>query len=192
VTDLGIVCESHNLDDLENLKKYPHDRPYGQSPDESANVQYVAILLRVADLLHIRSTRTPSIAFRIISPRNPVSQREWAKQRAVRTVRAKTPIDSEGNYDPTRPVDTIEVHARFTDADGFFGLTTYLQYAESQLKLCNEWANRTLKQARRSLSFPWRRIDTSSVEAQGFIANPFEFQLDQRKILDLLTGHTVQ
>lgn len=191
VADLGVICESHQLDDLDNIDKYPLDRPYGQSVDEAANLQYVAIFLRAADLLHIRSDRTPTTAFRIISPRNPISQREWAKQRAVRSVRPKKAVDGEGNYDPNGKTDTIEIHARFTDADGFFGLTAYLQYAASQIRLCHDWANASFKRTHRHLEFPWKRIDTSNIDAEGFIASPFEFQLDQRKILDLLTGHTL-
>jgi molecular chaperone HtpG len=191
VSDLGVVCESHHLDDLDNLTKYPLDRPYGQSRGETANVQYVSILLRAADLLHIRSDRTPTTAYRIISPRNPLSQQEWSKQQAVRSVRPKRAVDKEGNFDPAGLTDTVEIHARFTDASGFFGLTTYLQYAASQIKQCNEWAANSQKRSDRNLTFPWKKLDTSSIEAQGFIASPFEFQLDQRKILDLLTGHTL-
>ena len=40
-------------------------------------------------------------------------------------------------------------------------------------------------------SFPWRHIDTSRIEAKGFLAQPFQFQIDQARILDLLTGHTL-
>jgi molecular chaperone HtpG len=40
-------------------------------------------------------------------------------------------------------------------------------------------------------NFPWSGVDDSQVEAVGFIPSPFEFQIDQTKILDLLTGHTL-
>ena len=77
------------------------------------------------DLLDITSDRTPSIAFRIINPRDPMGQREWAKQSAVRSVRPQIAQDSEGNRNPSLPQDTIEVHARYDEAEGFFGLTLY-------------------------------------------------------------------
>jgi molecular chaperone HtpG len=51
--DLGFVCESHHLDDLNDLKKYRVSQPYGDSDEETANLQYAAMLLRAADLLHI-------------------------------------------------------------------------------------------------------------------------------------------
>jgi hypothetical protein len=70
-----LVCESHHLDDLNDLEKYRVSQPYRDSNAETANLQYAAILLRVADLLHITSDRTPSICFRVINPTDPVSQR---------------------------------------------------------------------------------------------------------------------
>ncbi|OJG00398.1 hypothetical protein AX761_24660 [Rhizobium sp. 58] len=39
--------------------------------------------------------------------------------------------------------------------------------------------------------FPWRFINSDSIETQGFLTDSFEFELDQHKILDLLTGHTL-
>ena len=85
--DLALVCESHHLADLHNTSKYRVDKPYGQDDNEMANVQFVAIMLRTADLLHIRKDRAPSVAMRLINPSSPISQVEWSKQNAVITVR---------------------------------------------------------------------------------------------------------
>lgn len=189
--DLSIVCESHHLDDLHDVSKYPLDRPYGAEPDESANVQYVAILLRAADLLHITRDRAPSVAFRVINPANPKSQREWAKHNSVRRVRDRPGVDREGNVDHSAPRDTIAVHANFTNEEGFFGLTSYLQYAQQQIQQCHSWVAHSRARLGSMYEFPWRYIDTDHVRAEGFIAHPFEFQLDQHRILELLTGHTL-
>ena len=62
--DLGIVCESHHLNDLGDVQKYKVSQPYGNSDAETVNLQYCAVLLRTADLLHMTSDRTPSIDFR--------------------------------------------------------------------------------------------------------------------------------
>ncbi|MET9002079.1 ATP-binding protein [Amycolatopsis sp. NPDC004169] len=191
VQDLALVCESHHLDDIYKTQKYPVSNPYGATTEETANVQYSAILLRVADLLHITRERVPSTAFQLISPRNPTSQLEWAKQDAVRSVRSRAALGEDGNVDLEADRDTIEVHATFHDSDGFFGLTTYLQYASKELAECNKWAANSVKRLGSRYEFPWRKIDTTHVKASGFVANPFEFQIDQHKILDLLTGHTL-
>jgi len=189
--DLGLVCESHHLEDLADTRKYKVSQPYGNSDDETANLQYCAVLLRTADLLHITSDRTPSIEFRTINPSDPISQDEWAKQMAVRRIRPKPNVNEDGVIDESTPSGTVEVHAYFNKEDGFFGLTSYLVYAADQLKKSNEWITATLKSKAAKHDFPWRRIDDTNIETQGFIRQAFEFTLDQNRILDLLTGHTL-
>ncbi|WP_159403722.1 ATP-binding protein [Streptomyces sp. NRRL S-646] len=189
--DLAKVCESHHLEDLDNAKKYPVRRYYGATEQEKANVQFAAILLRTVDLLHITRDRTPSIAFRVLKPSDPVSQAEWAKQSAVRAVTPKPGYDGEGNVSETAARDTIEVHARFTDGDGFFGLTSYLNFASAELRASHEWAEKSTQNLGVNHVFPWKEIDTTKVEAKGFLTEPFQFSLDQEKVLDLLTGHTL-
>jgi hypothetical protein len=189
--DLAQICESHHLDDLDDFSKYKVSQPYGPTHDETANLQYAAILLRTADLLHITRDRTPSIVFRVLSPADPISQIEWAKQMAVRSVRSQIARDREGNADPDLPRSTIEVHAHFTNENGFFGLTSYLDYAEKQLKQSHEWASVGTKKHAAPHQFPWRHIDQNQIETAGFLRQQFEFTFDQPRILDLLTGHTI-
>jgi len=189
--DLALVCESHHLNDLNNFEKYKVSQPYGNSDKETANIQYAAVLLRTADLLHITRDRTPSIAFRIINPTDPLSQKEWAKQMAVRRVRSQIGRDREGNPDEKADRDTIEVHAYFTQEDGFFGLTSYLSYAQDQIRKSYEWVKEANKRHGVCHVFPWRYINDNDIETEGFLPNRYEFTIDQAKILDLLTGHTL-
>jgi molecular chaperone HtpG len=95
-SDLGLICESHHLNNLNDLETYKTSQPYGMSEPETANLHYSALLLRTADLLHIVRDRTPSIVFKAIDPTDPLSQTEWAKQMAVRSVRAQIARDAEG------------------------------------------------------------------------------------------------
>lgn len=189
--DLALVCESHHLDDLGDFGKYKLRQPLGNSGDETVNLQYAAILLRTCDLLHITRDRTPSIAFRVINPTDPLSQNEWAKQMAVTSVRPQLGHNREGALDEDAPKDTIEVHAYFTKESGFFGLTSYLVYAQDQIRKSYEWAQASSRQLAAPHQFPWRYIDDSNIETQGFLRDTFEFTIDQARILDLLTGHTL-
>jgi Histidine kinase-, DNA gyrase B-, and HSP90-like ATPase len=189
--DLALICESHHLDDLYDFKKYKVSQPYGNSDQETANLQYIAAVLRTADLLHITSDRAPSITFRIINPTDPMSQVEWAKQRAVTRVKSQFGRDREGNPDENAPRNTIEVYANFTNENGFFGLTSYLSYALEQIRKTHEWVKSVNKSQGTRHDFPWRYIDDSNIETNGFIRETFEFTIDQAKILDLLTGHTL-
>jgi len=189
--DLGLICESHHLDDLDDFDKYCLSRPYGNSDEETANLQFAAILLRTSDLLHITRDRTPAVAFRLINPSDPISQDEWAKQMAVKSVRPKPALDEDGNVDPNAPRDTVEIHAFFEKPDGFFGLTSYLAYAAEQLKQNFDWLQKDAKIGGSKHLVPWRRIDDANVKTEGFLKQSFEFTLDNARILDLLTGHTL-
>ncbi|MBV9096494.1 MAG: hypothetical protein JO079_00425, partial [Frankiaceae bacterium] len=184
VEDLALICQSHHLDDLGETSRYKVSRPYGRTRSEEANVQFVALLLRTADLLHVTKDRVPSVAAVVVNPRDPISQLEWAKQSAVRSVRPR-PNDDDRSH------RTIEVHATFVQADGFFALTTYLAYAQAELARSYEWSHASQARHDHSYVFPWRYIDTSSIEARGFVSEPFNFTIDQHSILELLTGHTL-
>ncbi len=189
--DLALVAESHHLDDLDDLSKYKVVQPYGSSDAETANIQYCAIILRAADLLHMRRDRTPSVLFRVINPTDPVSQREWAKQNAVRRVMPRMGLNEERMPDLNAPKDTIEVHATFTEENGFFGLTSFLQYVAQEIRKCHDWAEASKKARAIKHSFVWRKIADDQIETQGFLKETYSFDLDQKKILDLLIGHTL-
>jgi hypothetical protein len=189
--DLAIVCESHNLNDLENTAKYKLSKPYGNSEDETVNLQYIAAILRIADLVQITKRRAPSVLYRVINPRDPVSQIEWLKQNAVRRIRPKPALDRDGNPSKTMQSDTIEVYAHFERPEGFFGLSSYLRYAAAELQLVCSLVECSRKGTLEPYSFPWRFIDDTNIEAEGFLTQPFGFEIDQERILDLLTGHTL-
>lgn len=182
VEDLALVCGSHHLSDLEDLAKYRVVRPYGQSDAETANVQYAAIILRAADLLHISSDRAPAIEYRLINPKDPVSQQHWARQQKVTRV-----MPSRGRNKSS----VIEVHATFDDENGYFGLTSYLEYASREITQCSEWASSAGDADDSKHSFPWQSVSSEKIEARGFEPKTYEFTFDQKNVLDLLTGHTL-
>lgn len=189
--DLAVVAESHHLDDLDNLDRYVPVQPYGATDPETANVLYCAVILRMSDLLHMRNDRTPSILFRLISPTDPISQREWAKQGPIRRIMPRTGLNADGIPDENASRDTIEVYAHFKDENGFFGLTTFLSYVKKEIKKCHSWIADARKYAAFKHEFPWRYLVEDKIKTEGFIPETFSFDLDQDKILDLLIGHTL-
>lgn len=191
LNDLASVCESHQLSDLENYEKYKISQPYGTTVHEEANVFYAALILRTADLLHITSDRAPSIEFLIISPTDPISVEEWAKQKSVNNIRPQKKKNTEGEVDSNLPKDTFEVTALFEKETGYFSLISYLDYAKKEL-LNSHYLNEKAKKTEASTyEFPWKNIDDSKIQAKDFEKRQFEFILDQNKILDLLVGHTL-
>ena len=184
-SDIALIARSHHLDDLDNLSKYKTNRSYGNAADESANLQYAAIILRSVDLLHMTRDRTPVVQFRLASPSDPMGQREWQKQQAVRAVKAKATAGEQS--------DSIEIHARFEKAEGFFALMEYIEYCEQQLRMSAAWADIASSQSPHlsHYRFPWRNIDREQIEAEGFDRRQFAFFFDQERVLELLTGHTL-
>ena len=189
--DLGVLCESHHLDDLYDVVKYNPRRAYGSTPKEVANLQYAAIILRTADLLHITKDRTPSISYLLNAPRNFVSDEEWAKQMQVVSVQPAPFRDGAGVVVAGAQPNTIQVSATFDEPRGYFALTRYLLWAESQIQLSKGWAETTNEREKLPYLFPWEAVNTSQVEALNFEKKEFAFDLDKPKILNLLTGHTL-
>lgn len=180
--DIALIARSHHLDDLDDLTKYKTQRRYGSDADHLANLQYAAIVLRTADLLHMTRDRTPAVQFALTSPTDPMGQLEWRKQQSVRAV---TPSASKPGI--------VEVHALFNEGDGFFALMDFLHYCESELQKSRAWAADAAgtHEGPDRYAFPWHAVDRDQVEAEGFERRQFSFQLDQEKVLELLTGHTL-
>lgn len=193
--DLGLVCESHHLDDLDDFTKYNPCTRYGNSDDERVNLQYVAIILRTADILHITRERTPSVQFRIINPSNAKSIIEWQKQMAVKAVTAKMPRNAEGAIDSSLPKDTIEITAYFNQpdqAEAFFGLSAYIMYMRDEIVKNFDWVQvAAKKEGAVNYEYPWHNVDDEDVETLGFEPRRLQFTVDQTSILQMLVGHTL-
>ena len=193
-SDLAMICESHHKDDIDNFNKYKICTRYGNDNESSVNLNYIAIILRCADLLHITNDRTPPIERRLLDVSNPVSILEWEKQRAVRALVPQSKRNSEGNIDETIEKDTIEVTAYFSGADtaeAYFGLSSYLQYMRKELMNCNKIAEVAKKQEGSLYDFPWKGVDESNITTEGFEAKKLSFTIEQDNILKLLVGHTL-
>ena len=188
--DLALVCESHTKGHVDSVANLKVSQPYGK-PQETVNLRYIAIILRTVDLFQITNRRAPTVLFQLINPSNPTSQEEWQKQGAVRTVRAAAARDRSGAATKDGLSSTIEVHATFEEPNGFFGLTSYLAYAQKELDASFNLILNSQKDVSEPYIFPWRDIDDKGIDTEGFMTNSFEFSLDQHKILDLLTGHTL-
>ena len=191
IKDISIICESHNEDDLDNNDKYPIRQDYGMSPQEKGNVFYVALILRTADLLHMTDNRTPSEEFQIISPSNPISQIEWAKQSSVTSVSPKDQIDEEGNVDKTKQSDTLSITGYFEDPKGFFPLMDYIGYVKAQLQTSYKLNEEKKKRFSMEYDFPWKDIDDKKIATKDYERHQLSFTIDQQKILDLLVGETL-
>lgn len=192
--DLAMICESHHRNDLDDFNKYKVVSRYGNNIACTVNLNYIAIILRCADLLHITNDRTPAIERKLLDVSNPTSVLEWEKQKAVKAVTPQLKRDLEGNVNSEIEKDTIEITAYFSGsdtADAYFGLSSYLMYAKKELLICNKIAQLAKKSEGSQYDFPWKYIDESNITTVGFEAKKLEFTIEQDNILKLLVGHTL-
>lgn len=188
LSDLALICESHHNSDLHDLKKYPTRSVHGQTAQAQISVHAVSILLRAADVLQIGTGRTPSVAFSLVSPSNPISYLHWVKEMGVNRVTGEV----VRNSDPAVAADQykVKLYGFFKEAEPFFALMNHVRYATSELRRCVDWSAHAAS-SQDDFRFRWSTIDTADVEAHGFEREQFSFQVDREKILNLLIGHTL-
>jgi len=78
--DFANLCFSHNEDVL-SLFNLEINQLCG--PDVYANMQLIAVVLRISDILDFDAKRTPEILFSHLFVRHPISLSEWKKHRSV-------------------------------------------------------------------------------------------------------------
>jgi molecular chaperone HtpG len=184
---LGTVCESHHSEDLEKNDKYPLVARFGNEPGEVANVQYAAILLRTADLLHVTKDRTPSVMYQAIKFSDPKSVEEWDKQLGTFAVGPKTRRLDESDPDSA----VIVINADFTEERPLFSLQEYVSYADSQVSRSNRWVEKSREsEDGKDYKFPWHKVE-GDVRLEGIPPQQMRFELDRGRLLDLLVGHTI-
>jgi molecular chaperone HtpG len=184
---LGLVCESHHSNNLDKTDIYPLVARFGNDPAEFANIQYAAILLRSADLLHVTADRTPSVMFKSIKFSDPKSVIEWEKQLGTFAVGPKGRGLVEGDPDSA----VIVLNADFTDERPLFSLQEYVAYADSQIIESKRWIDKSRDLSDgKDFSFPWHNV-VGDVRLEGVPPLPMRFELDRGRLLDLLVGHTI-
>jgi molecular chaperone HtpG len=184
---LGVVCESHHSEDLEKTDRYPLVARFGNDPEEVGNVQYAAILLRTADLLHVTKDRTPSVMYQTIKFSDPKSVEEWDKQRDTFAVGPKG-----RKLDESKPESAvIVIGADFTEERPLFSLQEYVSYADAQVDQSRRWVEKSkASEDGKDYGFPWRRVE-GDVRLEGVPPQQMRFELDRGRLLDLLVGHTI-
>lgn len=68
---------------------------------------------------------------------------------------------------------------------------SYLEYARREINECYNQCVTINEKYSLTYHFPWRYIDDSSIETEGFDREQLLFTIDQTRILDLLIGHTL-
>src|SRR5262249_3373735 len=123
---------------------------------------------------------TPPIEFRLISPRNPISAREWAKQLQVSGIGLSAADLTE-----------IRVDAVCSNPKAYFYLKDFIRICDEEISKCRGWLGSVPSAVSSRYELAAKSVSDSGLQAQGFIAERFELELDQHRIIDLLMGHSL-
>ncbi|MDA3927228.1 MAG: ATP-binding protein [Kiritimatiellae bacterium] len=185
-TDLTVefagVCFSHNEDPLSILDL---DQNYLCGPEVYANLQLVAVILRLSDLLDFDAKRTPSVLYSHLFVRHPISIIEWSKHRSVEawTINCKT----------------IQYHAKCSHPAIEASIHAFCNIIDNELSACNNIIS-TINEFSRSrngkinINIPLK-VDRSKIETKKdidgkpiYLYRETQFNLSKNQVIDLLMG----
>ncbi len=167
------VCNSHGLPvkDLYNTKSCPNDTFVIDKP---VNVQYLAIIFRLADKLDIDPERTPKHLFYYINPKDEVSIKEWKKHLSITGFQI-TP-------------EKVKIVADCKHPEQERTLREFIKTIDKELedsdRLISSYRDKLGKKYILKLAEP---VD-ADIHSNGYEYSNFRFELDYRRVLDLLMG----
>ncbi|NOT90275.1 HD domain-containing protein [Ferruginibacter sp.] len=174
--ELALICESHT-EDYDWIKgKLRTNEIRG---DYSFNPQFIAAILRLADILDIDSNRTPYNLYKLISPKG-ISDDEW-KQHFVISNNDKIIINEKTNQ------KKIVFHGKATNASIHRKILVYIGWVKTELTnataLVNGWP------AQYSLVY-----DTNpevNIQTEGYSFSDYKMTLEFKAISSLLMGEKI-
>ena len=176
------ICFSHNDDALSLVEL---DRSYLCGNGIYANLQLVAVILRLADILDFDAKRTPSVLFAHLFVRNPISIKEWNKHRAIEAWSISEKL--------------IQFHAKCTHPAIEASIHDFCDIIDSELSACNNiissindfYRNQSKEHP---ISIPFK-VDRSKIETKKsvsgkplYLYQKAQFDLSKKQVIDLLMG----
>lgn len=176
------ICFSHNNDALSLLEL---DRSYLCGDGIYANLQLVAVILRLADILDFDAKRTPPVLFSHLFVRNPISIKEWNKHRAIEAWSISE--------------DSIQFHAKCKHPAIEASIHDFCDIIDIELSACNNIISLIndfdRNQGKKySIKIPFK-VDRSKIKTKKnisgkplYIYKKAQFNLSKRQVIDLLMG----
>lgn len=180
--EFASICFSHNEDPFSILEL---DQNFLCGPDVYANLQLVAVILRLSDLLDFDAKRTPSVLYSHLFVRHPISIQEWDKHRAIEA----WTINSE----------CIQYHAKCSHPAIEASIHGFCDVIDNELSSCNNIISEInefnrIQGKKCSIKIPFK-VDRSKVcTKKGIDGNPVyiyketQFNLSKNQVIDLLMG----
>ena len=174
--ELALICESHTKD-YDWIKS--HLKVNEVRGDYSFNSQYIAIILRLADILDIDSNRTPYRLFQLISPEG-ISENEW-KQHFVISNNEKIKVNEQTKQ------KTIVFHGKVSDASIHRKLLVYISWIEKEIISATSLVNGMPSQ----YNLIYDTKPAINIQTEGYSFSDYKMTLEFKAICSLLMGEKI-
>lgn len=174
--DVMQICRSHTKDHIwlsANLKSNMIKSKFDYNP------HYLAILLRLADILDFDGRRTPLFLYNIIRPRG-ISDKEWTQHFIVSNI-DKVKVDRESN------LKKVSIYGECSDVDLHRKFLTYIDWINNELEYAVETTSSMSNKYRLFLK---TRVELH-VDSIGYTVSNYKLNIDFRSITNLLMGEKI-
>ena len=174
--ELALICEGHTRD-YDWIKA--NLRTNEVRGDYSFNPQFIASILRLADILDIDGNRTPYNLYKLISP-NGKGDEEW-KQHFVISNNDKIIINEKTQQ------KNIVFHGKANDASIHRKILVYIDWVKSELINATHLVNGMPNQ----YSLVYDTNPEVNIQTEGYTFSDYKMTLDFKAISSLLMGEKI-
>lgn len=174
--ELALICEAHT-EDYDWIKA--NLRTYEVRGDYSFNPQFIAAILRLADILDIDGHRTPYNLYKLISPKG-VGDEEW-KQHFVISNNEKIVINEKTQQ------RKIVFHGKATNASIHRKILVYIGWVKNELTNATALVNGMPAQ----YSLVYDTVPEVNIQTEGYTFSDYKMTLEFRAISSLLMGENI-
>lgn len=169
------ICDGHGqpVSMVANTSKWPRHTLIGE---QIINIQYLTLILRLADILDLDPERTPKVIYDYINPKDPISILEWKKHRSV--------IGYSINS------DKILFEAECTNPEVERALKQFMDWIELERRETMELLSKYHDDISRKYILQLHEVIAKDrIRPDGsYISNDLKFQIDFQRVMDLLMG----
>ncbi|NTU50218.1 MAG: hypothetical protein HGA87_04930 [Desulfobulbaceae bacterium] len=154
-------------------------REFGGNGD-LVDLRFLAILLRLGDLLDLGEGRISSLMWNYLRPLNPVSEAHWRKESKLKVDRCQADlIEISGHFD----IDSGGIKER----EAYRLATDWLKWLEEEILSAHHYLRIMEPHFSQRLQLGALRFDKSHVTVKGLAAEgQVSFELDRQRIMQLL------
>ncbi len=174
--ELALICQAHT-EDYDWIKI--NLRTNEVRGDYSFNPQFIAAVLRLADVLDIDGNRTPYNLYKIISPKG-ISDEEW-KQHFVISNNDKIIINEKTQQ------KKIVFHGKATNASIHRKILVYISWVKNELTNATALVNSMPNQ----YSLVYDTNPEVNIQTEGYSFSDYKMTLEFRAISSLLMGEKI-